>query len=67
MPLKTAKREEFELSGDEVVHKPTRKRCSAHPGMPNISSENVVDVGDYQDYEIKQIAAMILAERLKKK
>ena len=33
--------------------------------MPDISLENMVDVSDYREYEIKQMAALILARRLK--
>jgi hypothetical protein len=66
MPLKNAKREEFKRDGDEVTHAPTGKKYSAHPGRPAIASENMVDVGDYREYEIKEMAAKILAERLKK-
>lgn len=65
MPLKSVKREEFERDGDEVTHAPTGKKYSAHPGRPEIANENMVDVGDYREYEIKEMAASILAERLK--
>jgi hypothetical protein len=67
MPLKTVKREECRLVGDKVTHTPTGKWFSAYPGMPDISLENMVDVGDYREYEIKQMAALILARRLKAK
>jgi hypothetical protein len=65
MPLKNVKREEFERDGDEVTHAPTGKKYSAHPGRPEIANENMVDVADYREYEIKEMAAKILAERLK--
>ena len=67
MPSKMMSRDQFKLVGDEVTHMPTGKRCSAYPGTPNISSENVVNVGDYREYEIRELAATLLAERLKKK
>jgi hypothetical protein len=51
----------------KVAHTPTGKWFSAYPGMPDISLENMVDVGDYREYEIKQMAALILARRLKAK
>lgn len=35
--------------------------------MPDIPVENILDVGDYKEYEIKEMAAKILAERLKKR
>jgi hypothetical protein len=66
MPIKTPRREEFKLDGDEVTHKPTGKQYAAHPGSPTIANENMVDVGDYREYEIRAIAARILAERLEK-
>jgi hypothetical protein len=66
MTMKVVKREEFKLDGDTVTHTPSGKWYSAYPGMPDISNENIVDVGDYKEYEIKEMAARILAERLKK-
>jgi hypothetical protein len=53
--------------GDKVTHTPTGKWFSAYPGMSDISLENMVDVGDYREYEIRQMAALILAARLKAK
>ena len=67
MPMKKATRDEFKLDKDQVTHTPTGKWYSAYPGMKDVSNENVVDVGDHKEYEIKEIAAQILAERLKKK
>ena len=67
MPLKTVKRRECKLVGDTVTHTPTGKWFSAHPEMPDIYLENMVDVGDYSDCEIRQMAALILAARLKRK
>jgi hypothetical protein len=65
VPLKTVKRNECRLIGDTVTHTPTGKWFSAHSGMPDICLENMVDVGDYSEWEIRQIAALILADRLK--
>lgn len=62
--MKTVRRNDFKLDGDIVTHAPSGKWYSAYPGMPNISNENVVDVGDYKEYEIKQMAAQLLRERL---
>lgn len=35
--------------------------------MPDIPVENILDVGDYMEYEIKEMAVKILVERLKKR
>ena len=67
MPLKIVKRKECRLGGDTVTHTPTGKWFSAYPGMPDIYLENMVDVGDYSECEIRQLAALILADRLKEK
>ena len=53
--------------GDTVRHMPTGKWFSAYPGMPDIYLENMVDLGDYGEREIRQMAALILADRLKGK
>jgi hypothetical protein len=66
MTMKVVKREEFKLDGNTVIHTPSGKSYSAYSAMPEISTENMVDVGDYKEYEIKEMAALILAERLKK-
>jgi hypothetical protein len=66
MPLKTVKRGEFKIAGDEVTHEPTGKWFRAYPGMANIAQENSVDVDDYQEYEIRQMAETLLAQSLKK-
>ena len=60
MPLKTVKRRECKLVGDTVTHTPTGKWFSAYPEMQDIYLENMVDVGDYSDYEIRQMAALII-------
>ena len=67
MPLKTVKRRECKLVGDTVAHTPTGKWFSAYPEMPDIYLENMVDLGDYGECEIRQMAALILADRLKGK
>ena len=53
MPLKTVKRRECKLVGDTVTHTPTGKWFSAYPEMPAIYLENMVDVGDYSDCELR--------------
>ena len=63
MTLKTIKRKECRLVGDTA----DRKWFSAYPGMPGIYLENMVDLGDYGECEIRQMAALILADRLKGK
>ena len=65
--MKVVERKAFKLDGNTVTHIPTGKSYSAYPGMPDISVENLLDVGDYKEYEIKEMAARILAERLEKK
>jgi hypothetical protein len=67
VPLKTVKRKECRLIGDTVTHTPTGKWFSAHPGMPDIYLESMVDVTDYNECEIRQMAALLLADRLKSK
>ena len=51
-------------SSKAITHVPTGKWYGAYPGMPNISHENTVDVGDYSENEIRQMAERILAGRL---
>ena len=67
VPLNTIKRKECRLVGDTVTHTPTGKWFSAHPGMPDIYLESMVDVGNYNECEIRQMAALLLADRLKSK
>jgi hypothetical protein len=65
--IETIKRKECRLVGDTVTHIPTGKWFSACPGMPDIYLENMVDLDDYRECEIRQMAALILADRLKAK
>ena len=65
-------REQFEILENSVVHKPTGARFTAYPGRPEIDRENVGRAGDVlengDDYrldEIRDIAALLLRERLK--
>jgi hypothetical protein len=53
--------------GDTVTHMPTGKWFRAYPGMPNIYLENMVDIGEYRECELRQMAALVLADRLKRK
>jgi len=63
--MKRPKRDEFELGENEVTHKPTGAWFGAYPGRPEIANRSKVDTGDYIDYEIVQIAELLLKERLK--
>jgi hypothetical protein len=63
--IEHAKRKECRLVGDTVTHTPTGKWFRAYPGMPDIFLENMVDIGEYSECEIRQMAALILADRLK--
>jgi hypothetical protein len=65
--MKTVKRKECRPVSDTVTHTPTGKWFSAHPGMPDIYLESMVDVNDYNECEIRQMAALLLADRLKSK
>jgi hypothetical protein len=65
MPLKTATREEYKVEGDKVTHTPTGKSYEAYPGSADIAKENVVDVADYSESDIREIARQILAERVR--
>ena len=67
MPLRTVRQEEFFLHGDEITHKPAGQSYRAYPGMPDIVEAVTTDVGDYREYEIRQMAGRLLAERLNKK
>jgi hypothetical protein len=67
VPLNTIKRKECRLVGDTVTHTPTGKWFRAYPGMPDICLENIVDIGEYSECEIRQMAALVLADRLKRK
>jgi hypothetical protein len=69
---KAASRAEFEIKGDESIHKPTGARFSAHEGRREISHINWGTAGnvqpngdDYRPHEIREIAAQLLKERLR--
>ncbi len=65
MPL-PVKREDCDVIGNEFIHRPTNKKYGAYPGSSTIQNENSVDIGDYRGDEIKRMAEVMLAERLKK-
>jgi 23S rRNA A2030 N6-methylase RlmJ len=65
MPLKTPSREEFKVEGDEVTHVPTGKAYRAYPGSAEIANENVADVDDYRESDIREIAKQLLSERVR--
>jgi hypothetical protein len=53
------------VEGDKVTHTPTGKSYEAYPGSAEVASENAVDVADYSELEIREIATQILAERVR--
>jgi hypothetical protein len=57
-------REEFEIGENDVMHMPTAAWFSAYPGRPEISNRGVVDLGDYAMFDIEEMAAVLLKERL---
>jgi hypothetical protein len=65
MPLKTPNREEYKVVGDKVTHTPTGKSYEAYPGSAEVAKENVVDVADYLEFDIRALAKQILAERVR--
>ncbi|MFL4986487.1 MAG: hypothetical protein ACJ8EN_23110 [Xanthobacteraceae bacterium] len=65
MPSKTPSREEFKIEGDKVTHTPTGKCYDALPGSAEIANENAVDVGEYQESDIRDIAKQLLADRVR--
>jgi hypothetical protein len=65
MPLKTPTREEYKVEGDKVTHTPTGKSYEAYPGSAEVANENVVDVADYLEFDIRELAKQILAERVR--
>jgi hypothetical protein len=65
MPLKRPTREEYKVVGDKVTHTPTGKSYEADPDSAEVTSENAIDVADYSELEIREIATQILAERLR--
>jgi hypothetical protein len=65
MPLKRPTREEYKVEGDKVTHTPTGKCYEAYPGSAEVVSENAVDIADYSEFDIREIAKQILAERVR--
>jgi hypothetical protein len=65
MSLKKPTREEYKVEGDKVTHTPTGKSYEAYPGSAEVANENVVDVADYSEFDIREIAKQILAERVR--
>jgi len=65
MPSKTPSREEFKIEGDEVTHIPTGKRYEANAGHADIVNENALDVGEYDQSDIRAMAQQLLAERVR--
>jgi len=65
MPLKRPTRHEFKVEGDQVAHVPTGKCYAASPGSAEIANENAVDIEDYREAEIREMAKQILRERVR--
>jgi hypothetical protein len=63
--MKKPSHEEFKVEGDKVTHAPTGKCYEAEPASAEITSENVVELGDYQESDIRQIAKQLLADRVR--
>ena len=64
-------RAQFEVRENEVVHKPTRARFTAYPGIagPHLMNQSHADERlpsgeDYRLSDIRLIAEQLLAERL---
>jgi hypothetical protein len=73
MARKLPSLEEFEVTENKVLHKPTNATWIAHDGDPEPSSYRPSMLGsvlpngdDYRDHEVKQIALRLLRERLNK-
>jgi hypothetical protein len=67
------KLEEFEVSENEVVHKPTNATWTAYEGRPEPSTHRASMLGsvlpngdDYREHEVTAMALKLLADRLKK-
>jgi hypothetical protein len=65
--------EEFELNGDQVVHKPTGATWTAYPGQaePHLFRRSMLGSAlpngdDYHEHEVTQMAWKLLADRLKR-
>ena len=65
MPVKTPTRGEFKVEGDKVTHLPTGKWYESYAGSAEIANENVVDVDDYREVDIREIAKQLLSERVR--
>jgi hypothetical protein len=73
LTLLRPKIEELEVRENEVLHKPTRAKWTAHPGIaePHLYEagklRDVLGSGDhYQGYEVTEMARQLLRERLAK-
>jgi hypothetical protein len=65
--------DEFEVTGDEVIHKPTGATWSAYEGHPEPSHFDARMLGsvlengdDYREGEVIEIALRLLADRPKR-
>jgi hypothetical protein len=64
MPFKKVTKEDFNIGENEVTHVPTGKNYRAYPGRVEIADVNIVDLGDYHESDIREVALKLLAERL---
>jgi len=51
------------VEGDKVTRRPTGERDQARSRRAEIVNENSVDVGEYREAGIRQLAMRILSER----
>jgi hypothetical protein len=73
MPRKIPSVAEFEVDGDEVIHKPTNATWTAYPGRPephlfrqSMLGSVLPNGDDYREHEVTEIALRLLRERLDK-
>ena len=70
MATRSARIDEFEVRGDEVTHRPTNARWTAHPGdpLPHLQNPGMLgsvlpDGDEYREDDVLQIALKLLRER----
>ncbi len=70
MPRVTVREDQFEVSGDQVVHLPTRAKWTAYPGQREPHIKNLGRLGgvlpngdDFRVDEVERVALKLLAER----
>jgi len=65
-------REQFEVSGNKVIHTPTGAWFTAYSGRPEIANQNLGRAGDrlengddYRPEDVRAMAAQLLRARIK--